>query len=225
MTLKFEDYETQKKRWPQEGRHILAQFDQDSVVVYQAYGPEIGSFVNRESYFGGPFKLTRMSWIKPNFLWMMYRCGWASKPGQTYVFAVRIKREAFNLILSQAVHSSFVSERYDDRAEWSRRLKESNVRLQWDPDHGIHGGKQRRRAIQLGLRGEVLRSYAKEWIIDIEDVSERVRNLAQGRDKGSALMLPQEDVYPVFDDEVSRHLGLSPWPSKTNSEQGQDVRR
>jgi len=26
--------------------------------------------------------MNRMTWIKPNFLWMMYRSGWASKKNQ-----------------------------------------------------------------------------------------------------------------------------------------------
>lgn len=30
--------------WPKEGRHILAQYDKDSVVVYQAYCPEIADY-------------------------------------------------------------------------------------------------------------------------------------------------------------------------------------
>ena len=30
--------------WPQEGRHILAQYDEDSIVVYQAYCPEIAEY-------------------------------------------------------------------------------------------------------------------------------------------------------------------------------------
>ena len=30
--------------WPAEGRHILAQYDEDSVVVYQAYCPEIAEY-------------------------------------------------------------------------------------------------------------------------------------------------------------------------------------
>ena len=56
------------------------------------------------------FSLNRMSWIKPNFLWMMYRCGWATKADQEVVLAVRMKRSAFDEILRRAVHSSFVSE-------------------------------------------------------------------------------------------------------------------
>ncbi|WP_458785448.1 DUF4291 family protein [Vallitalea sediminicola] len=30
--------------------------------------------------FGSSFKLNRMTWVKPSFLWMMYRSGWAKKP-------------------------------------------------------------------------------------------------------------------------------------------------
>lgn len=33
---------------------------------------------------------------------MMYRCGWASKPNQERVLAVRIKREGFEKILAEA---------------------------------------------------------------------------------------------------------------------------
>ena len=30
--------------WPKEGRHVLAQYDDDTVVVYQAYCPEIADY-------------------------------------------------------------------------------------------------------------------------------------------------------------------------------------
>ena len=36
--------EQRDKEWPEEGRHILAQYDEDSVVVYQAYCPEIAQY-------------------------------------------------------------------------------------------------------------------------------------------------------------------------------------
>ncbi len=75
MTIRTESYLAQASRWPSEGRHILAQYDDESIVVYQAYRDSIGRFAAEHGYFGGDFKLSRMSWIKPNFLWMMYRCG------------------------------------------------------------------------------------------------------------------------------------------------------
>ena len=44
MTLVLEPYVEQLTHWPSTGRHILAQFDDESVVVYQAYRPEIGLY-------------------------------------------------------------------------------------------------------------------------------------------------------------------------------------
>ncbi|WP_413199926.1 DUF4291 family protein, partial [Nostoc piscinale] len=92
MRLVTESYLNQISCWPQTGRHILAQYDDQTVVVYQAYRPEIGHFAASNGYFGGEFSLERMSWIKPNFLWMMYRCGWGTKDGQEVVLAIWIQR-------------------------------------------------------------------------------------------------------------------------------------
>ena len=72
--LVTEKYQDQLKRWPASGRHILAHFDSRSVVVYQAYRPEIGRFAAKHQRFGGEFSFNRMSWIKPNFLWMIRSC-------------------------------------------------------------------------------------------------------------------------------------------------------
>ena len=39
-----DSYVNQKDRWPQTGKHILAQYDEESVVVYQAFCPEIAHY-------------------------------------------------------------------------------------------------------------------------------------------------------------------------------------
>ena len=39
-----------------------------------------------------------MTWIKPSFLWMMYRSGWGKKHNQEHILAIYIKREAFDKI-------------------------------------------------------------------------------------------------------------------------------
>lgn len=210
MELFTEAYLAQAERWPQWGKHILAQYDDTSVVVYQAYRPGIGHFAARHGYFGGAFSLSRMSWIKPNFLWMMHRCGWASKPDQEVVLAVRLKRPAFDEVLAQAVHSTYVEEVYGCHEDWKQALGRSHVRLQWDPDHDPRGAKLERRAIQLGLRGPVLESYAREWILAIEDVSDFVREQYQYVRAGAyeKLITPREMVYPVADAQVAARLGI-----------------
>lgn len=112
MQLATEAYLTQVSRLPKIGRHILAQYDDHSIVVYQAYRPEIGHFATTHNYFGGEFKLDRMSWIKTNFLWMMYRSGWGTKIDQEVVLAIWIQRTAFEEILNAVVHFSFEPELY-----------------------------------------------------------------------------------------------------------------
>src|SRR5262249_60972856 len=124
-----------RRRGPASGRHVLAQFDEESVVVYQAYRPAIGHFAIAHGYFGGAFRLDRMSWIKPNFLWMMFRSGWGRKEGQDVTLAVWLRRWAFDAILTEAVHSTFVPAVYASQDEWQRAVACSSVRLQWDPDH------------------------------------------------------------------------------------------
>ncbi|HBY80241.1 MAG TPA: DUF4291 domain-containing protein, partial [Cyanobacteria bacterium UBA11148] len=72
----------------------------------------IGHFAAQHGYFGGEFSLKRMSWIKTNFLWMMYRSGWGTKADQEVVLAIWLKRSAFEEILAAAVPSSYVPELY-----------------------------------------------------------------------------------------------------------------
>ncbi|BAZ52315.1 hypothetical protein NIES4103_49750 [Nostoc sp. NIES-4103] len=205
-----EPYLIQESRWPKIGRHIIAQYDDQSIVVYQAYRPAIGHFAATNNYFGGEFSLDRMSWIKTNFLWMMYRSGWGTKEGQEVVLAIWIKRSAFDEILAKAVHSSYVPELYPHTNVWQKALKQSQVRLQWDPDHHPSGAKLERRAIQLGLRGQVLAAYAKDWIINIQDISAFVQKQRQNINSGCReLITPQETVYSVIDSETQKKLRLS----------------
>lgn len=210
MNLITEPYLAQKERWPRSGRHILAQFDAESVIVYQAYNPAIGHFAARHGRFGGDFRTSRMSWIKPNFLWMMYRSGWGTKADQEVTLAVRLRRNAFDEILRQAVPSTFAPEVYETEDAWKRAVARSDVRLQWDPDHGPSGNPVERRAIQLGLRGDVLARFAQEWLLGIEDISDFVaEQRSNARAPYEGLVTPQEDVYPVIDSEVAGRLGVS----------------
>ena len=196
QSIQLENYNEQRLRWPKSGRHILAQYDHDSIIVYQAYRPEIGLFAVENQYFGGEFRLSRMSWIKPNFLWMMYRSNWGQAVGQEVVLAIRLKKTFFEKILEMAVPSTFNSSLYSTNEEWKKTVQNSDVRLQWDPDHNPSGNKCERRAIQLGLRGEILAEYSKEMIIEIINISELLtqqrKNVPDAYEK---LLIPKEDTY------------------------------
>ena len=197
MKLATELYATQCARWPSEGEHILAHHDAETIVVYQAYRPAIGLYAVEHGRFGGPdFSFQRMSWIKPNFLWMMYRCCWGTKAGQEVVLGLRIRRVFFDNIVAQAVASTFQPAHHGTREAWQAAVESSDVRLQWDPDHDPLGGKLARRAVQLGLRGRTLEAFATKEIIEVIDMSDFVaaqRDRAQTED--SELRTPVESIY------------------------------
>lgn len=209
MRLITAPYDEQRAAWPAAGRHVMAQYDHESVVVYQAYAPHIGHYAAEHQRFGGDFSYSRMSWIKPNFLWMMFRSGWGTKDNQEVTLAITLRRAFFDELLTAAVHSSFDSDVYATREAWQLAVKESEVRLQWDPDHDPHGAKQERRAIQLGLRGDTLRRYGTEAILRIDDISPFV---AQQRDALTrdphALITPVERPYPAPSHECAARLGM-----------------
>ena len=208
-TIPTEHYFDQKQRWPSAGRHILASFDDETILVYQAYSPAIGRFAAQHGYFGGEFSYSRMSWIKPNFLWMMYRSDWGQSSGQEVVLAIRLRRTFFDSILEQAVPSSFTPELFATQEAWKAAVAQSDVRLQWDPDHLPNGAKEERRAIQLGLRGATLESYGKREIVEIVDMSEFVAaqraHVVQNR--LDDLITPLERPYRP-NDHIAGILGL-----------------
>lgn len=196
--MKFEAYKKQIKQWPNDGKHIMAQFDEDTIIVYQAYADAIADFAVEHQYFGDAFSYTRMSWIKPNFLWMMFRSGWAQKPGQERVLAIRIRCSFFDEILTQAVPSSFTTSGFTTQEAWKQAIETSDVRLQWDPDHDPVGNCLPRRALQLGLRGQMLARYGKEEILEIIDVTPFVLQQYAHIDQHEQFMTPVESIYRSY---------------------------
>ncbi|MEU5796632.1 DUF4291 domain-containing protein [Streptomyces sp. NPDC047813] len=189
---------------------IRARHTDTTITVYQAYRPAIGLAAARTGRFPGEWKRERMTWIKPSFLWMMYRCGWGTKEGQETVLAVDIDRAGFEWALRHACLSHYVSGVHADRAAWQRELGRAPARVQWDPERDLHHNALPHRSLQLGLAGEATRRYADEWIVGIEDVTPLAREVhaavrAGEREKAEAL-LPEERAYPAAEG-VLAHLG------------------
>ncbi|MBB4806968.1 hypothetical protein HNP38_002264 [Chryseobacterium defluvii] len=210
MKLKLKKYKEQLQNWPEKGHHIMAQYDEDKIIVYQSYQKEIGEFAVNNQYFGGKFSIERMTWIKPNFLWMMYRNGWGTKENQECVLAIHLKLKAFKKYLENAVYSSYGEKLGISREEWQDQVKKSSVRLQWDPDHDPFGNKIERRAIQIGLRNEFTRSFAKEDIILIEDITDFVKEQYQLvlKDDLENLLIPEEKPLLFNDENLNKKLRL-----------------
>jgi hypothetical protein len=134
---------------------VRAAFSDRTVRVYQAYRLEIATAAMKAGTFVPPFSMTRMTWIKPSFHWMMYRCGHATKPGQEVVLGIDVAREGLDWALRNAVLSSFNPSIHGSHEAWQHQLSIKPVRIQWDPERDW---KQRLvpgvRAIQIGLGGD-----------------------------------------------------------------------
>jgi len=209
-TIQLQPYLEQLARWPTCGQHILANYDANSICIYQAYRPSIARYAVEHQRFGEDFSYARMSWIKPNFLWMMYRSGWATKVGQAHVVAVRLRRTFFDELLSAAVDSTFDPARHATREAWQRAVTISDVRLQWDPDHDPLGRPLERRAVQLGLRGNILRRYGEAEILSIEDITPLVIDLRGTATGGfKQLLMPQEQIYVPALANAGPNIGLT----------------
>jgi hypothetical protein len=200
MKIRTELYIKQEEKLPKKGQHIIGQINDGQIVVYQAFNPKISQYAVQNQKFGGShYSFERMSWIKPNFLWMMYRAGWASREHQQSILAILLPLERFKEIFYSAVHSSFQKNIYQTEEDWKQKLQRSTVRLQWDPDHDPKGNKLERRAVQLGLRGDTLQKFATEWITEIEDITDFVKEehqkvLANELDK---LVVPFEEIVEI----------------------------
>lgn len=190
---------------------IRAQFDADTITIYQAYNKEIAVLATQNNKFVDPFSFNRMTWVKPSFLWMMERSNWGQKPNQEHTLAIKIKRSSFEKALSLAVLTSSKKEVYKDTNEWEKLKKHALVNVQWDPERNLRGGKLNYRSIQIGISRHLIREYNEEWIVKIEDISPLVSKINRLKKDGNyekaKLFLPNEKVYNV-PLEIKRKLGM-----------------
>jgi len=166
---------------------IRATYSESTIRLYQAYGPEIALPALAAGRFVAPFSMARMTWVKPSFNWMMYRSGYATKPGQEVVLGIDITREGFEWALRHAALSAYDPRVHASHDDWRRQVDTKPVRIQWDPERDwrlrpVPGT----RTIQLGLSGEAVQRYVHEWIVKIEDVTETARALVGAGKAGDA---------------------------------------
>lgn len=180
-------------------RQIRALYDATTIRVYQAYSDAIAdSALAHGTFVSPPFKMDRMTWIKPSFLWMMYRAGWGLQDaGQKRILAIDITREGFEWALAHSCLSH--ADESMSKEEWEAKKNASPVRIQWDPERDLLLRPLEHRTIQIGLSKEAVRRYVNEWICRITDVTplaHEIHTLIQGGDLVTAhRQLPQERKY------------------------------
>lgn len=182
-------------------RQIRAVYDASTLRVYQAYSASIAdAALAHGTFVSPPFKMERMTWIKPSFLWMMYRAGWGFKDaGQSRILAIDISREGFEWALAHSCPSH--AEEGMSKEQWLQLKDQSPVRIQWDPERDLHLRPQEHRAIQIGLGQEAVGLYVNQWIQHISDVTPLAHRIHErvlaGDQEEARRLLPQEREYPM----------------------------
>src|SRR5687768_18505362 len=106
---------------------IRANYDDNTIVVYQAYAPEIALRAVNAQKFVPPFSLNRMTWIKPSFLWLMERSGWGTKSNQERILAVRITRTGWDCCLREGVLTAFDGSIHRSAEKWREDFQSAAV--------------------------------------------------------------------------------------------------
>jgi hypothetical protein len=142
-------------------REIRADYDRDSIVVYQTFSPAIADAALSADRFVAPFSFQRMTWIKPSFLWLMHRSNWAQQAGQQRVLAVRIRRAGWNRALALGILTAHDPVVFPTAKEWQSQFRRAFVHVQWDPERSLRDAALRYSSIQVGLSRHVIREYAE----------------------------------------------------------------
>lgn len=180
---------------------IRAVYDATTIRVYQAYSDAIAdSALAHGTFVSPPFKMERMTWIKPSFLWMMYRAGWGLKDdGQKRILAIDITREGFEWALAHGCLSH--ADPGISKEEWEVKKNASPVRIQWDPERDLQLKPLPYRVIQIGLSKEAVKLYASQWIRRITDatpLAHEIHSLVKdNRFNEAKARLPAEQPYPL----------------------------
>jgi hypothetical protein len=182
-------------------REIRARYNKETVRVYQAYSSSVAGPAIKAQRFVPPFRMTRMTWIKPSFLWIMYRSGWATKSGQERVLAIDISRNGLEWVLRNACLSHFDQSIHFSMNCWKHQIESTCVRIQWDPERNCYLEPLDYRSIQIGLSRVAVERYVHEWIQGISDITPLVHGLREldhkSLETACAEIIARELPYPV----------------------------
>lgn len=146
---------------------------------------------------------------------MMYRSGYSYKDvNQANILAIKLTRDFFHKMLMASVESGSNEAKRDGK----------QIRVQWDPERNVRIGLSSNdnsgrsvRSIQIGIPAGFKDEWVSSGIVEIEDVTERARELKRVLDTESDILeeelrkkalLPIENLYNL-PQEVAKILGIT----------------
>jgi hypothetical protein len=92
---------------------------------------------------------------------------------------------------------------YKTQKNWKEKLNTTSVRIQWGPEKKLKLGNLNYKSIQIGVKGDALKKYIKDWIVQIDNItnlSKEIYNSISNTDIEKAKdKLPFKKVYPSPD--------------------------
>ncbi len=192
-------------------QEIRADYNNETITVYQAYNEVIALPAIENNRFEAPFSFNRMTWVKPSYLWLMERSNWGTKSNQDYILGIKIKRDCWEKALAIGVLTSPDKLVYANGLEWEKQFKKAKIHIQWDPERNIRGAKLQERSIQVGVSRFLIEEYNNEWIEEIVDLTALTKKMNQlrklGKYKEAKRLLPNERIYNLST-EIEQTIGV-----------------
>jgi hypothetical protein len=190
---------------------IRADYNDKEIAVFAEFGSIIAEKAIASQKLLPPFAYDRMTWIKPSFLWLMYRSEWGNKAGMERILKIWIRRQDWDAALTEAILTTPEKHVYDNPKKWRDQLQKARIRVQWDPERDLQNNRLAFKSIQVGITSALSEHFAKKWIVRIEDVtaiSKQIRRLLNNGDyKSAKKLLPDEREYPV-NNNIAKVLGM-----------------
>jgi len=190
---------------------IRAEYDADTISIYQAFSKAIALPAIKHQRLVEPFLVDRMTWIKPSFLWMMYRSDWATRANQECILKIKIHRRKWEYALSEAILTTPERHVYPNAAQWRILSDRAKIKVQWDPERDLRSQRLNYRSIQVGITPVLAKEYASKWIHSIYDCTSLVREIQNlvlmNKTEEAQKLLPPEKIYTVSP-ELQRRLGI-----------------
>lgn len=208
MNLPMRPWSQVNAELPESGRHLLACFDDDTITVFAAHHPNIGAYAAEHGRFGGDMwrhdRTTRFRLSLPR---VMARSRQGVRPGKQAVLAISLARDRVDSMLRQAVHwREFPEGLYDSKGAWRLATRYSQVVMDWAPDCGPDGSDLRRFTPRFGVRAHLLKSFSRDWILGIRDLSDIAADWREADDPPTPLVRP----YPLSEPALAARLFWSP---------------
>eukprot|EP01107_Rhizomastix_libera_P000254 TRINITY_DN10452_c2_g1_i1.p1 TRINITY_DN10452_c2_g1~~TRINITY_DN10452_c2_g1_i1.p1 ORF type:complete len:1145 (+),score=355.65 TRINITY_DN10452_c2_g1_i1:10-3444(+) len=192
-----------RSRLPESGKHVVAQYDHDTIVLYLSLSQSVCTNFLQTGKFDGSHSI---NWFQTSFYGIVKQSKWGTKKDHERILAFRIPLSVFVQSLSIAVPSTFQkSESYPSESQWKEAYERSETFFEWYGEIEIHGQAVKRKSIRLGLKAKSLTQMIHEKSLEMEDMTDFMRTQKQFSEMNSELFSPLENVL-ILDAEISSHI-------------------